>query len=240
MALGTIFVVATPLGNLADASERLRKTLTGVDAVACEDTRVARKLMAALGIGSTAFISYHQHSGAGALGRISNALKAGKNIALITDAGTPTISDPGGKLIADLVAEFGPAISVVPVPGPSAVTALLSVAGLPADAFLFLGFPPRKNGRAKFFARVAESPDTVVLYESPHRIGRTLSELTERLVGSDPANAARAVVIGRELTKLFETIYRGTVANAAALIPEKDQRGEFAVAVAGKWPHKRI
>lgn len=230
MNLGTLFVVATPLGNLQDLSVRAAEILRTADGIICEDSRVTSKLLTHLGA-RVPLIVCHQHSLSGAANRIAGLLTAGKNLALVTDAGTPAISDPGGRLVQELVQRFGPALKIAPVPGPAAATALLSVAGLPADSFLFLGFPPAKKGRAKFFERVAESPDTVVFYESPHRIQRTLAELRERLAGSGPAFGARPVVVGRELTKMFETIYRGTLATAITLVPEKDQRGEFVIAV---------
>lgn len=230
MALGALFVVATPIGNLTDVSERAKATLGQVKAILCEDTRVTRKLLAALGIHGQPLIAAHQHSGLKLVERAAHLLSSGADMALVTDAGTPAISDPGGWLVAELLRAL-PALKVVPIPGPAAVTALLAAAGLPADKFLFLGFPPHKKGRAKFFGRVAESQDTVVFYESPHRIARTLNELRERLLAADPANAECRLVIGRELTKMFETIYRGTIGEANTLVPEKDQRGEFTIAL---------
>lgn len=231
--MSTLFVVATPLGNLADMAERAKATLAGAAAILCEDTRVTRKLLAALNVTGPRLIAAHQHSGEKLAARAADLLVSGQDLALVTDAGTPAISDPGGRLVASLLERL-PSLKIVPIPGSTAATTLLSVAGLPADRFLFLGFPPAKKGRAKFFGRAAESPDTVVFYESPHRLDRTLNELRERLLAVDPANANRRVVIGRELTKMFETIYRGTVANAATLVPEKEQRGEFTIAVGGQ------
>src|SRR3989338_1817171 len=243
--LEILYVIATPIGNLDDLSPRALSTLTQADAIICEDTRVSKKLLFAFEIQNKLLIVYHQHSDPFVLKRIGDLLRSGKNCALLTDAGTPGISDPGGRLVAALSVELGADFKAVPIPGPSAVTAILSVSGLPADSFLFLGFPPHKKGRAKYFKRVAESAETVVFYESPHRIQKTLTELAtacgagtakprgeqSELYG-DPA-VPRRLVVGRELTKKFETIYRGPVSKAATLVPEADHRGEFVIVVGG-------
>ena len=224
MSAGKLFVVATPIGNLSDLSARAIETLRQVKAVACEDTRVSRKIFSHIGA-APELISYHQYSSEAAVERIRSRLAVGDDVALVTDAGTPGISDPGGRLVEALAQDF----EIVPIPGASAVTAILSVAGLPADRFLFLAYPPHKKGRAKYFARVAESPDTVVFYESPHRIGKTLKQLATACKDAP----ARRLVVGRELTKMFETIYRGQVGEAETLVPEKDFRGEFVIVIEG-------
>ena len=241
--LGILYVIATPIGNLDDLSPRALSTLTQADAIICEDTRVSKKLLFAFEIQNKLLVAYHQHSDPFVTRRIGDLLRSGKNCALLTDAGTPGISDPGGRLVAALSVELGADFKAVPIPGPSAVTAILSVSGLPADSFLFLGFPPHKKGRAKYFRRVAESQETVVFYESPHRIQKTLIELATACVAGtaeprgepsefygDPA-VSRRIVVGRELTKKFETIYRGPVSQAATLVPEADHRGEFVIVV---------
>lgn len=237
MQLGILYIVATPIGNLDDLSPRALNVLNEVDAVICEDTRVSKKLLFAFGVQNKLLVCYHQNSDALAVRRIVDLLKQGKNCALLTDAGTPAISDPGGMLIEALFKELGTALKIIPIPGPSALTTILSVSGLPADAFLFLGYPPHKKGRTKFFTRVAQSPDTVVLYESPHRIQKTLDELAMHCTaGSDPAVQGvdrRRVVVGRELTKKFETIYRGRVSEVSTLVPEADRRGEFVIVIEG-------
>lgn len=219
MALGTLSIVATPIGNMADLTERAVAALREADAVVCEDTRKTGLLLSRLGIHST-LISYHQHSRYQSVEAICRELNAGKRLALVTDAGTPGIADPGNELISAILARY-PDAHVEPVPGVSAVIAALSVSGFPADRFLFLGFPPHKKKRKKFFEETAASEYTVVLYESSHRIRKTLFELSLAL----PPN--RLVCVCRELTKKFETMYRGTITQLVATeVPEK---GEFVI-----------
>lgn len=220
--VGTLFVVATPLGNLSDVTDRARETLAAVDAVLCEDTRVTSKLMAALGIEKT-LISFHQHSGAGKTGEIVRRLADGASFALVTDAGTPAISDPGGMLVEAVVRELGDDAKVVPIPGPSAVIAALSVSGFPADRFTFLGFPPHKKGRQTFFRELAAMEGTVAFYESTHRIMKCMEELLP--LGERP------IVVCRELTKLHETTYRGTAAEVTEKLKATSIRGEFVVII---------
>ncbi len=219
---GQLFVVATPLGNLGDITLRALEVLKFVDVVLCEDTRVTGNLLHHLGI-SAKMMSYHQHSGGAKVEEIRALLAEGKRLALVTDAGTPGISDPGNMLISDLVKNADPQIVVNPIPGPSAVVAALSVSGFPTERFLFLGFPPHKNKRQKFFTEVSESEYTTVFYESNHRIKKCLAELKEVL------SPERKLCVCRELTKQFESIYRGTIDEILAMnIPEK---GEFVVVV---------
>lgn len=216
-------VIASPIGNLGDISERALATLRNVDLILCEDTRVTKKLLAHYNI-KTKTQSYHQHSKISKIDWIKDLVRDEKNIALVSDAGTPGISDPGGKLINELVKEFGDEIKIMPIPGPSAVTALLSVSGLPSDRFVFMGFPPHKKGRQKFFNELVAQKYTVVIYESPHRIMKCLEELSSRIKN-------RPVVVGRELTKKFETIYRGTCQEVTDQIKSSSGKGEFVIAL---------
>lgn len=220
----TLFIVATPLGNLSDASARAIETLKGADAILCEDTRVTSKLLAAVSL-SKPLLSFHQHSDGRRLGRVLDMLAEGKTLALVTDAGTPGISDPGGVLVAAAVKRFGADLRIVPIPGPSALAAALSVCGFPADAFWFGGFPPHKKGRKTYFDRMAEREDTQVIYESVHRIEKTLEELAGRL-------PARPVVLCRELTKLYETVYRGTLSEVTEQLKTDTIKGEFVIVIA--------
>ncbi len=220
---GTLYVVATPIGNLSDASARCLETLGAVDAIVCEDTRVTAKLLAANGI-SRPLVSHHHHSTQDKTRQIIERLANGENLALVTDAGTPAISDPGGELVRDVAAAFEDA-KIIPIPGPSAAIAALSVAGFPADRFVFLGFPPHKKGRNAWFKELNDRPETVVFYESPHRIEKTLRALEgEGLKG-------RPLVVCRELTKLHETIYRGTAAEIMDAIKATSAKGEFVIVV---------
>ena len=222
MTGGELYIVATPIGNLGDITLNAVQVLKDVDVILCEDTRVTRTLLEAYQI-TTPTQSFHHHSGMAKMKEVYDLLFAGKRIALVTDAGTPGVSDPGNALINFLTASPGFTGAIRPVPGPSAVTAALSVCGFSTDAFLFLGFPPHKKGRHAFFQQVADARHTTVFYESSHRIAKTLAELGE-LLSED-----RELCVCRELTKKFETIYRGTIKKILAMsIPEK---GEFAVVV---------
>ncbi len=221
-----LFIIATPIGNLQDISERALETLRGVDAILCEDTRVTSKLLAAFNIRKP-LVAYHQHADARRTNEILSMLEEGKSLALVTDAGTPAISDPGGKLVEEVVKKFGEAVEITPIPGPSALIAALSVSGFPADEFLFLGFPPHKKGRKTFFERVAAQESTVVFYESTHRILKTLAELGVVI-------ADRQTVVCRELTKLYETIYRGTVEEVTEQLAADSIKGEFVIVVGNR------
>lgn len=218
---GILYIVATPIGNLDDITLRALETLKTVDVILCEDTRVTKNLLNHYKIVKP-LLSYHHHSDARRINEIKDLLEQGKNLALVTDAGTPGISDPGNELIQKLI-QSNKDLVISSIPGPSAVIAALSVSGFPTDKFLFLGFPPHKNKRQKFFKQVGESQYTVVFYESGHRIAKCLAELKEIL---DPG---RQIVIGREITKKFETIYRGTIDD---MINQKiEERGEFVVVI---------
>ncbi len=219
--MSTLYIVGTPIGNLEDISKRALRTLSEVDLILCEDTRETKKLLDRYDI-KTPTLSYHQHSKLEKVEYISQLLKEGKNLALVSDAGTPAISDPGGKLVAELIEKD---IKIVPVPGVCAMTAAACIAGFSMDKFVFLGFPPVKKKRKKFFEEVADSKYPVIFYESPHRIIKSLTELgtmDERL----------QIVVCRELTKKFETIYRGTIKEVLGKLNEI--KGEFVVIVKRK------
>ncbi|KKQ39732.1 MAG: Ribosomal RNA small subunit methyltransferase I [Candidatus Magasanikbacteria bacterium GW2011_GWA2_37_8] len=218
---GKLYIVATPIGNLGDITLRALETLKSVDFVLCEDTRVTSRLLSHYEI-KTPTISYHQHSEDKKVREIIDLLNKGKNLALVTDAGTPGISDPGNRLIESVI-NNSKSIEVIPIPGPSAVVTALSISGFSTDKFVFMGFPPHKNKRQKFFKEVALAEYTVCFYESNHRILKCLKELQEFI----PSESK--IVICRELTKQFESIYRGTVGGLASMrIPEK---GEFVLVI---------
>ena len=220
--MGVLYIVSTPIGNLEDMTLRALRILKEADFVLCEDTRVTKKLLDHYDI-KTPTISYHQHSSLQKIDSIVELLQNGQNLALVSDAGTPGISDPGNQLVKE-VAEKLPEVLVVPIPGASALTALASIAGHAMDRFVFLGFPPQKNKRKKFFQELISSPYPVVFYESPHRIQKTLEELKS-------LNSKLPIVVGRELTKKFETTYRGTVDHVIEKMAEDSPRGEFVVIV---------
>lgn len=215
----TLYIIATPIGNLSDVSERALEVLRSVDLILCEDTRVTAKLLSHFNIRKP-LQSYHQHSQLSKVAYVSEELKKEKNVALVSDAGTPGISDPGNKLIAYLVLKL-PSLKIIPIPGPCAAITALSVSGFPADKFVFLGFPPHKKGRETFFKELAREEKTAVFYESPHRMEKCLEQLKEFL----PAD--RKIAICRELTKMFETIYRGTVGDITT--PKNEIKGEFVI-----------
>ena len=221
--VNTLYVVATPIGNLTDITLRAIEILRSADYIACEDTRVTKKLLDHYKI-SKPLLSFHHHSPEKKFSEIAALLKQGKNIALASDAGTPGISDPGGRLIEYLAKELGDSIKISPIPGPAAFTAALSVSGFPAEEFTFLGFPPHKKGRQTFFKRIAQIKNTAVFYESPHRILKAL----ELLKNECPH---RPMAVCRELTKIYEEIIRGTAEEMLQHYqahPEK-VRGEFVV-----------
>lgn len=214
MGKGNLYIIATPIGNLKDITFRAVEVLKEVDIVLCEDTRETRKLLDAYKIDKK-MISLHQHS---SIKKIEALLTEFGNIGYMSDAGTPGISDPGNKIVEKAV-ELGK--NIVPIPGASAVIAALSISGFPTDKFLFLGFMPHK-GKQKVFETIKNSKHTAVFYESVHRILKTLNEMKEAL------EPEREIVVARELTKKFETIYRGKIADVILLIKEK---GEFVVVV---------
>lgn len=216
-----LYIVSTPIGNLEDITFRAVRIFREADFILCEDTRVAKKLLAHYGIG-TKTKSYHQHSGKIKEEWVLTHLNEGCNIALVTDAGTPGISDPGGKLAAYLLENGYTQIEVLP--GPSALTAALSVCGLKADKFVFLGYFPTKKGRNTLFKEIEQEKRTVVFFESKHRVRKTLEQLKVYA-------GLRRVCVARELTKKFETVYRGKIEDVLENLVEK---GEFVVVVEGR------
>lgn len=224
MIKGKLHIVATPIGNLGDITVRAIETLKSVDFILCEDTRVTKNLLTHFNIFKP-LVSYHQHSPESKAKEIEKMLDEGKNLALVTDAGTPGISDPGNLLIKQLTKSNGQT-EVIPIPGTNAAIAALSISGFPTDKFVFLGFPPNKNKRQKFFKEAAAQEHTTVFYESSHRIKKCLAELAAILEPN------REMVVCRELTKKFESIYRGTISEILKInIPDK---GEFVIIIRAK------
>ncbi len=220
---GTLFVVSTPIGNMGDFSFRAVEVLSAAQLVLAEDTRHSRPLLARYGI-KTPMASYHEHNEAKATPRIVERLQTGEDIALISDAGTPLLSDPGERLVHAAIAA---GITVVPVPGASALLAALVASGLPADRFTYFGFLPRKGKeRTALLDEVASSPYTAVLYEAPGRVADSLRELADRA-------GDRTAVVARELTKQFEELRRGTLESLSAYYMETPPRGEVVILVAG-------
>ena len=233
MSLSTtvyFYIVGTPIGNLQDISLRAIETLKNIEFLVCEDTRTSQVLLKRFDIRVPKLLSYNAQSSTKKEEEIIGLLEEGKTGALITDAGTPLISDPGAKLINNIRKSLGDSVKITPIPGPSALTSALSVSGLPSSEFLFLGFPPNKKRRESFFKQVALSEVTVVFYESPHRIKDALKRL-ENILDSD-----RPVFVGREMTKHFEEFLYGGVGEIMSKLEESPEkvRGEFTVVLAGK------
>ncbi len=221
---GTLYVVATPIGNLDDMTIRGISTLEEVDLILAEDTRHTKKLLSKFSITSR-LVSYHEHNESGRADHAVQLLKDGADVALVTDAGTPCISDPGYRVVA---AARDEGIDVVPVPGASALTAAISVSGLATDAFVFIGFPPRKKARRKkFLADLAKEKKTLIFYESPKRAETFLKELAE-IFGS------RKCFFAREMTKMFEEYLSGTILEILEMLEEKKTvKGECVIVVSG-------
>jgi len=215
--MGILYVVATPIGNLEDITLRALRILKEVDLIACEDTRRTGILLKHYNI-EKPLVSFHQHSKLQKIDFLIERLKSGKNIALVTDAGTPGISDPGGVLIAEAIKNN---IKVESIPGPSALAAILAVSGIAADKFLFLGYLPKKKGRQTLIQKISQSEIPVVLFESPYRIIDNLKSI--RGFAGD-----RYVIIGRELTKKFEEILRGKISE---VLPKIRSQGEFVIVI---------
>jgi len=216
----TLYVVATPIGNLEDVTLRALRVLREVSLIAAEDTRTTRKLLAHHGIRAR-LLSYNEHNKAARIPRILSALKEG-DVALVSEGGTPAISDPGLDLVAAAV-EAG--FTVTPIPGPSAVTAALAVSGLAARQFTYIGFLPRRSGeRRRLFASLRHDPRTIVAFESPHRLRRSLDDM--RTEWGD-----RRLAVSRELTKVFEEVFRGRIGEALERF--QDPRGEFTLVIEG-------
>ncbi|AKM83808.1 TPA: 16S rRNA (cytidine(1402)-2'-O)-methyltransferase [Candidatus Campbellbacteria bacterium] len=219
------YVIATPIGNLEDITFRAIKTLKEVDLILCEDTRVTKKLLQKYEI-NTPTMSYHQHSKISKIDKIFEMIEAGKNIALVSDAGTPTISDPGSFLVSEMKGKFEKEIEIIAIPGASALVSALSISGLPVDQFLFLGFLPHKKGRETLFKEIAETKRTIAFYESPHRILKTLESLKKHI-------GKRKVVIARELTKIYEETVSGSAEEIIEYFEKNPDkiRGEFVVMI---------
>lgn len=218
---GTLYIVATPIGNLSDITFRAVETLAKVDLIACEDTRVTKRLLQQYNI-DTQTTSYHHHTKDDKVQKIIAGIVGGDDVAVVTDAGTPGISDPGNVLVASAIKE---GVSVIPIPGCAALTALVSVAGIDMQQFTFLAYPPHKKGRQTFFRRVVSSDVPVVYYDSVHRVIKNL-ELFKEISGG-----RHNVIIGRELTKMHEQIVRGAVEDALVYFTENPDkvRGEFVI-----------
>jgi 16S rRNA (cytidine1402-2'-O)-methyltransferase len=231
--LGKLYIVATPIGNLEDITLRALRILREVDLILCEDTRVAKKLLDRYEI-KKPLLSYHHHSKLSRVEKIIEHLENGKNLALVSDAGTPGVSDPGNRLIASLLEtkseklkaknygrEF---LQIIPIPGASAVATIASVAGISMDRFCFLGFSPHKKGREKFFREVAEAKYPVIYFESSHRFLKNL-ELLEKF------RPDVKLIVGRELTKMFEETRRGSISEISKYYKGNDNKikGEFVV-----------
>lgn len=227
MSDGILYIVATPIGNLDDMTFRAVHALEEVDLIVCEDTRVTKRLLERYEIKTQAISFYQNLKNGGAvkpvpkLDFLLGELKAGKSLALVTDAGTPGISDPGNQLVAAAIEQQ---VSVIPIPGASAVTTLASVSGIDLSKFVFLGFPPHKKGRETFFKQVAEFSLPTMYYESPHRVLKNL-ELLQKL------ETEKRIILGRELTKMFEEIVRGTVAEVLEYFQQNPGKvkGEFVI-----------
>jgi 16S rRNA (cytidine1402-2'-O)-methyltransferase len=219
---GTLYLVATPIGNLADITHRALQVLKDVDLIACEDTRHTHKLLQHYGI-TTKTVSYHEHNEQQRAAELIDLLKQGSNIAVVSDAGTPSISDPGFRLVR---AAIESEVMVVPVPGPSALISALIAAGLPTDEFFFAGFlPARSNARRARLNELRSVPGTLIFYEAPHRLAATLKDAHEIL-------GEREAVVARELTKLHEEIRRGRLSDLATLYAnEENPRGEIVVLI---------
>jgi 16S rRNA (cytidine1402-2'-O)-methyltransferase len=224
---GVLYLVATPIGNLEDITLRALRTLREVDVIAAEDTRVTLKLLSHYGI-SKPLVSYHRHSKPGALQRILSLLREGKNVALVCDAGTPGISDPGEEVVRACVRE---GLQVAAIPGPSALISALSVAGLPTSGFVFTGFLPRRaSERRRAIAELAGERRTLVFFEAPHRLLACLKDMIQAL-------GDRQAVAARELTKKFEEMIRGPLSSISKHFEATKPRGEIIIIVAGAQQH---
>lgn len=220
---GTLYIVATPIGNLEDITLRALRILQAVDLIACEDTRQTLKLLRHYGI-RRPLVSYHEHNQRKRAEELIARLKEGRSVALVSDAGTPLLSDPGEVLLERAIAE---GIPVVPIPGPSAVTTAAMAAGLPVDRFLFVGFLPARRGpRRAELERLKTIPYTLIFFEAPHRLAETLADMCEIL-------GARPAVLARELTKVHETFERATLAELAERVAAAPVKGELVLLVAG-------
>lgn len=223
-----LYIVSTPIGNMEDITLRAVRILGEVDTILCEDTRETKKLLQRYEIHKPTF-SYHAQSKLSKVEKIFELLEAGRDLALVSDAGTPTISDPGCMLVDQVRARFGADVEIIPVPGASAVLSALSVSGFSTSEFVFLGFLPHKKGRETLFREISSSKRTVVFYESPHRMEKTLAALAEHLLPE------RRLQVSREITKIHEEHTRGTLLEVVEHFRAHPDRirGEFVVTVEG-------
>ena len=221
---GQLILVATPIGNLGDISERMKQVLEQADLIACEDSRHSGRLVKHMGITSPKYIVVNDHTERDACNGIVEAIMGGKTVALITDAGTPGISDPGSVVVQAVIAA---GLSVTAVPGPAALIMALIISGIPTTRFVFEGFLPRSGrDRAERLADIASEMRTVIFYEAPHRIARTLSDL------ATACHPDRLIAVTRELTKMHEEVWRGSVSEAALHFATVEAMGEFVVVLA--------
>lgn len=228
---GNLYIVATPIGNLKDLTIRAKETLETVDVVVCEDTRVTSKLMASINAKKT-LLAINQHANDSRLSSVVSRLLKGENIAYVSDAGTPGVNDPGGKLVEEALKE---GITVIPIPGASALTAAISVCGFPMEHFTYLGFAPHKKGRQTFFKDISDRDEAVIFFESTHRLLKALASLSEILdAGRGTSDAGRLIFVGRELTKMHETLYRGTATEVLEQVTSTSDKGEAVIIVAPK------
>ncbi len=218
-----LYVVATPIGNLEDISLRALRILKEVDLILCEDTRVTRKLLARYQI-KKILVSYHQHSKLQKLDYIISLLESGKNLALVSDSGTPGVCDPGNELIKEVINRLGEKVKIIPIPGPSALTCAISISGFPMDRFLFLGFLPKKRKRKEILEKITKSEYPVVFFEPPYRILKTLKEI-------ESLEKNLEIVVCKELTKKFETVYRGKIGKVIEEMKKNPIKGEFVVII---------
>jgi 16S rRNA (cytidine1402-2'-O)-methyltransferase len=217
------FVIGTPIGNLDDISIRALKTLKEIDILLCEDTRVTKRLLSHYQI-KKPVISYHAHSNQKTFQKIINLLKSGKNLGLVSDAGTPGISDPGNELIAKILKENIKDLEIIPIPGASAITTALSVSAFNVSRFAFFGFPPSKRKRKKFFEKLSKIDLPIVIFESKWRLIKTLNELKNYL-------GERDIFVCHELTKKFESFFRGNLSKAIEFFEKSKPRGEFVIVI---------
>jgi len=221
--MSKLFIVATPIGNLQDITLRALEILKSVDFILCEDTRHTLKLLNHFEI-KKPLISYHQHSKLQKIEDIIDLLKQGKNLALVSDAGSPGVCDPGNKLVDEVIKALGEKVEVIAIPGASTLSAILSVCGVNSDRFLFLGFLPMKKKRKEFLGKIVDSEYPVIFFESPYKILKTLKEI-EKL------NSKSKVIVGKELTKMFEKIYRGNISELIEKIEKDGVRGEYVIII---------
>lgn len=221
---GKLFMVATPIGNLQDMTQRGLDTLRNCDLIVCEDTRVTSKLLASYGISKPLAI-VHEHTQPASVEKTIGRIRQGENVAYVCDAGTPNMNDPGGKLVE---AAYESGLTIVPIPGSSALTAAISVCGFDLQEFHYLGFIPHKKGRQTLFKRIAENKISSIFLESTHRIDKTMDSLAAEL------DKNRLVFVGRELTKMHETLYRGTAKEVTDRLKNTSTKGEFIIIVGPK------